>query len=219
MALELMRLPFTLGSLKQSRRVWRIIRCFRATREELRARGQAPASLEELQYALPAERLGVDASEVRAAVAEWIHERPLRHLAGCLRPGLTEFIEGLRARRVAVGVFSDYPSAAKLRSLGLHDAIPLQLAATDAAINAFKPHPGGFIAACRHWDLEPRSVLYVGDRPEVDAAGARAAGMPCLIIGRRGTPGAVCFPSFVGLGNELERLLVDCRELERAVAR
>ena len=33
--------------------------------------------------------------------------------------------------------------------------------------------------------LDPGEVLVVGDRADADAAGAAAAGMPCVIIGRR----------------------------------
>ena len=54
---------------------------------------------------------------------------------------------------------------------------------SDPEIDAFKPSPRGFLRACELWDLEPADVLFVGDRPEVDAAGAAAAGMPCVIIG------------------------------------
>ncbi len=53
--------------------------------------------------------------------------------------------------------------------------------------------------------MAPGDVLFVGDRPDVDAAGASAAGMPCVIIGggfrsRRRTAGYRVFRS-------LERLL------------
>ena len=56
------------------------------------------------------------------------------------------------------------------------------LCATDPEINAFKPYPKGFLHACTLWGLRPEEVLYVGDRPEVDAVGALNAGMPCVIL-------------------------------------
>ena len=58
------------------------------------------------------------------------------------------------------------------------------LCATDPEVGAFKPHPRGFLAACERWQLDPAEVLMVGDRADVDAAGAAAAGMPCVIVGR-----------------------------------
>ena len=57
------------------------------------------------------------------------------------------------------------------------------LCSTDKEINAFKPHPRGYLRACEEWGLQPQEVLYVGDRPEVDAKGAKAAGMPCMMVG------------------------------------
>jgi putative hydrolase of the HAD superfamily len=55
-------------------------------------------------------------------------------------------------------------------------------------VNAFKPHPRGFLAAAERWGLAPDSILYVGDRPEVDAVGAAAAGMRCVVIGAPAAP-------------------------------
>jgi FMN phosphatase YigB (HAD superfamily) len=80
-------------------------------------------------------------------------------------------------------VFSDYPGDQKLRALNLSgfNIWPV-LCATDPQVNAFKPHPKGFLRACGLWTLAPDEVLYVGDRYEIDAVGAAAAGMPCAII-------------------------------------
>jgi FMN phosphatase YigB (HAD superfamily) len=40
----------------------------------------------------------------------------------------------------------------------------LALCATSPEINAFKPHPKGFLHACALWGLPPEEVLYIGDR-------------------------------------------------------
>jgi FMN phosphatase YigB (HAD superfamily) len=98
-----------------------------------------------------------------------------------------------------------------LHALGLAPAVSLTLCATDPDINAFKPHPKGFLRACTLWGVPPEQVLYVGDRPEVDAVGAAAAGMPCAILqqGRRWrgqeTPASTynTFPSFMRLQHAL----------------
>jgi FMN phosphatase YigB (HAD superfamily) len=87
----------------------------------------------------------------------------------------------------------------------------LTLSATDPEINAFKPQPKGFLHACALWGLPPAEVLYVGDRPEVDAIGAVNAGMPCALLGagaqRRGYSQAsadyVTFASFPRLHHAL----------------
>ena len=85
---------------------------------------------------------------------------------------------------------SDYPTDAKLEALGVAPHFSLRLCTTDTSINAFKPHPRGFLLACGQWGLDPQEVLYVGDRPEIDGAGAAAAGTRCVIVGRGGAWGA-----------------------------
>ena len=106
-----------------------------------------------------------------------------------------------------MGVFSDYPGSDKLVALGVAEHVSLVVCATDEAVNAFKPHPRGLTHACAAWGLRPEQVLYVGDRPEVDAAAAAAQGMPCAIVGassrrRRGAP-AFGLPSFAELRGRL----------------
>jgi len=59
------------------------------------------------------------------------------------------------------------------------------LCAADPEVGRFKPDPRGFLAAAARWQLDPSEVLVVGDRPDADAAGAAAAGMPCVIVGNR----------------------------------
>ena len=176
---------FALGHGRLAVEAWRSIIAFRRTREALRALGQPAARLEELQYVQAAERAGVDPARMRAIVGEWIFDRPLRHLRRCRRRGVGELFRFLAERGLAVGVVSDYPAGEKLLALGLADHVSLTVCATDAEVNAFKPHPGGLAHACRTWGMRPEEVLYVGDRPDVDAVGAAALGMPCVILGPR----------------------------------
>ena len=108
--------------------------------------------------------------------------RPLKYLAGSRAYGLIDLLGFLAAKRVPVGVLSDYPAARKLEALGVDGRFSLVLCAGDAEIGAFKPSPRGFFAACARWCLDPVEVLYVGDRVDADAAGAAAAGMPAVIV-------------------------------------
>jgi len=164
-------------------RAIRILRCFRATREELRALGRPVQPLEALQYDEPARRLGLDATEVRGVVDLWIHRRPLRHLARHRRPDLLPALDRLADRDVAVAVFSDYPAEAKLEALGLGGRAAFALAATDPEVNAFKPHAAGFLEGARRLGLDPAEVLYVGDRIDVDRDAAVAAGLRAALVG------------------------------------
>jgi HAD superfamily hydrolase (TIGR01549 family) len=177
-----LRLCMALELVASGRRSWSAIRAFRRVREDLRDLGVAEAPLVRLQSQLTAERQGMPVEEVEAAVSEWIYRRPLKYLLRCRRRGIEGFLDYLESRGISAGVFSDYPAREKLEALQLAAKISLVACATDTEINAFKPHPRGFLWSCQRWGLEPAEVLYVGDRPEVDAAGAAKAGMPCAIL-------------------------------------
>ena len=184
---QLALLPLKTLSLGKTRFVLDSIRVFRRVREELRGLGRPDESLDALQYSAPAGKLGCDPGELRAVIEEWMLRRPLPYLPRCRFPDLEPLLHALQGAKKKLGVFSDYPPADKLEALGLSGLFDLSLCATDAEINAFKPHPRGFLHACELWQLEPAEVLYVGDRADVDAAGAAAAGMPCAILGSAGT--------------------------------
>jgi HAD superfamily hydrolase (TIGR01549 family) len=184
-ACELSLLPFMVKPYRLAVRQWRSLRHFRRVREELRDLGSPPTSLAELQYAETAKRSGMSVDEVERVIAEWIHRRPLKYLRLCRRRGVETFFSFLKSRGLQIGVFSDYPVADKLCALGLSESVTLTLCATDPEINAFKPHPKGFWHACALWGIAPEETLYVGDRLEVDAAGAMAAGMPCALLANR----------------------------------
>lgn len=181
MAMEL--LAFVAGHPFGAR--WRLrgLREYRRAQEALRHEGRTGHDLAETQLRLAAERAGVSSNALAPIVAEWMQQRPLKHLSRCRAEGLNELFDFLRNRQVHVGVFSDYPAHEKLRALRVADHCSPVLCATDPAIGAFKPDPRGFLAACVHWNLPAAEVLMVGDRAEVDATGARAAGMPCVLIG------------------------------------
>jgi FMN phosphatase YigB (HAD superfamily) len=175
-----------LGGLSPARvaRDARVLRRFRTLREELRALGEpAGERLEDVQYAQTAKQTGVPDAQVRAVIDEWIFDRPLKHLRLVRRSGLLPMIAALEARGLRIGALSDYPVEAKLGALGVADRFSLKLCTTDDAINAFKPHPKGFLHACALWGVAPREVLYVGDRPQIDGVGAAAAGVRCVIVG------------------------------------
>jgi HAD superfamily hydrolase (TIGR01549 family) len=185
MGLELCALLVSRQSWQTAYRIWRSLDYFRCVREELRHLGEPAGSLATLQYVEAAKRAGEDHAYIEAVVVEWIHQRPLKYLWRCRRPGLEAFLTFLKSKGIQVGVFSDYPVLDKLQALGLPGMMSLMLCATEPEINAFKPHPKGFLHACALWGIPPEEVLYIGDRPEVDACGAANAGMPCALLGKR----------------------------------
>jgi HAD superfamily hydrolase (TIGR01549 family) len=182
---ELLVSPLRLRSVHRVYKIVRIIREFRRVREELRCAVPQGVVLQECQFNMTAARVRVTEDEVKRTIDEWIFTRPLKYLRICRRRGLIAAVDALEAAGVTLGVFSDYPVADKLRAMGMERRFTAQLSATDPEINAFKPDPKGFLRACEILGVDPAEVVYVGDRPEVDAAGALAAGMPCVILSGR----------------------------------
>jgi HAD superfamily hydrolase (TIGR01549 family) len=206
MAVELLAAPLWLGPGARSR--WRVLRAYRAAHERLRTSSSPEEPIATRQLREAAATGGVTEALAAAWVEEWMCQRPLKYLRYCRPRGLERLMTFLRERNVAVGVLSDYQPARKLAALALADHFDVVLCSTDPVVNRLKPHPRAFLHACAVMGLEPRSVLYVGDRPDVDAAGANAAGMPCVIIGRaRGfvpTDGCVAYPSLEKLFHVLD---------------
>jgi HAD superfamily hydrolase (TIGR01549 family) len=186
MALELSTLPFAMRSFTSAYRIWRSLAYFRWVREELRGLRQPESCLAELQYTEVARQVGMAPEDIEEIVSEWMLWRPLKYLTICRRRNIAKFFSFLGDKGMQIGVFSDYPVIEKISSLGLSPWVSVALCATDPEIDALKPHPKGFLRACALWGLLPEEVLYVGDRPEVDAIGAASAGMPCAILCSRG---------------------------------
>ena len=202
MAVELLTLPLS-GLLKAPRR-WMALRTYRKTQEELRStdgRGSATAA----QLAAAARRTGLPLDEVEQLVNEWMGTRPLKYVRLCRAKGLEALLQFLEEASVPVGILSDYPAELNLQALGLDGRFAPVLCTSAPEVAALKPSPQGFLLACRSWRLMPSEVLFVGDRPDVDAAGAAAAGMPCAIVG--GGLGRRRQPRRYLLVSSLERLL------------
>ncbi|MBT2477882.1 HAD family hydrolase [Streptomyces sp. ISL-94] len=76
----------------------------------------------------------------------------------------------------------------KLRRLGLRDRFEVLVCAVELGVS--KPEAGAFLAACDAMGLAPADVAYVGDQPEIDARGARDAGLLAVWLDRDGGRGA-----------------------------
>ncbi|KUL39839.1 hydrolase [Streptomyces sp. NRRL F-4489] len=75
----------------------------------------------------------------------------------------------------------------KLAALGIRDRFEAVLCAD--GLGHAKPAPEAFGAACAALGLPPAEVLYVGDRLDIDALGARDAGLAAVWLDRAGTGG------------------------------
>jgi beta-phosphoglucomutase-like phosphatase (HAD superfamily) len=163
----------------------RALYAYRSCQEELRVddAGASALPIATVQLQRAARRAGLAGGRVGGIAVRGVERAPLPLLAACARSGLHAFLQRASRAGVPVGVVSDYPAAAKLETLGVASLVRVVVCAQDAEVGRFKPDPRGLLLAARRLGVAPAAVLYVGDRPEVDAAAATAAGMRCAIIG------------------------------------
>jgi 2-haloalkanoic acid dehalogenase type II len=143
--------------------------------------GRDPATLARLRTACAAvvlEELGIDHDPAEAVVllGDTIRYRAFPDVAPALR--------GLDRAGVPVAVVSnaDCSLPDMLRAAGLE----LDHVFSSAATGSSKPDPEIFRAALDALAVPPGRALHVGDTPDADAVGARAAGVDVRIIDRSG---------------------------------
>lgn len=103
-------------------------------------------------------------------------------------PGAVGLLEGLRSE-YRVGLLTDGPvdaQRAKLAALGWTDLFDATV--VTGALGEPKPDPGAFAALADALDVPVEAVVYVGDHPENDVAGAAAAGMAPVQVRYEGGP-------------------------------
>ncbi|MGI9146798.1 MAG: HAD family hydrolase [Chloroflexota bacterium] len=163
----------------------RVLGAYRQAQEQLRRSpvgSVARADLAEEQLRITCDRTRAKPAFVAARVARWMEQEPLALLGRHIQPGLLAFLHAAKARGLLLGVLSDYPAQAKLEALGLHTLFDVILAAQSPEVGVFKPHPRGLLRTAERLGVNPRQCVYIGDRAEVDAPAALAAGMACCIV-------------------------------------
>jgi FMN phosphatase YigB (HAD superfamily) len=163
---------------------FRALSAYRHAQESLRG-APVQGGLAEAQMRLACERSGLAEPVLAPIVARWMDREPLPLLGRFVEPTLRALLTSARSRGLRLGVFSDYPAAAKLEAMGLSEFFEVAVSAQDAAVNSFKPDPAGLVETLRRLGVRPEQALYVGDRHDVDFPAARAAGVACVIVGRR----------------------------------
>lgn len=162
----------------------RFLSAFGRVRKELRhspLSGIEPAqtSLEAFrkrQAGLLAGLLGIPLAEAineierivyKATTRRFAFIKPYADLGGCLA--------ALKTAGLKLGVLSDLPCEEKLKLMGLADWFEIVRCSEDSG--ALKPDPRPFMDLADAFDLSPDEILYVGNKPAYDIAGAKAAGM------------------------------------------
>jgi len=182
MAIRLMRCvarePFT-GS-----RTIRVLRAYRHAQETLRSSSSVD-DVATAQIRMAAERTGVHEEWVAGCVRRWMEEEPLDTLHRCVYPGTLAVLRMCRTKGLRLAALSDYPADEKLRAMGMAGLFDVVVTAQAPEVNAFKPNPRGLLVALERLDVSAAECLYVGDRIDVDAAAANAAGVRCAILTSR----------------------------------
>lgn len=100
-------------------------------------------------------------------------------------PDVGPAIDALARSGVRLGVITNGDAEQqrlKVRRLGLDERLPYVLASSEAGVA--KPAAEIFRLACDDLDLSPSRVAYVGDRLDVDAIAATAAGLRGIWLDR-----------------------------------
>ena len=181
----------------------RILRSYRRAHEQLRTQQlridsfaadgsteQTGVMLGERQLALAARDSGYPVAAVRRTIEQWMEQAPLDLMLAARRPGVVECLQTLRGAGVRIGALSDYPATAKLTAMDLSALFDVVVCAQDRGVGSLKPNPAGLRMVLTRLDVPANQAVYVGDRPEVDARAASAAGMRCYIIDRTGAQGS-----------------------------
>jgi putative hydrolase of the HAD superfamily len=101
-----------------------------------------------------------------------------------------DMLARLRGRfKVAIvtnGADDDHPDSQRSKALRLGLLEQVDGFFASDAYGARKPEPSFFLAAAAALQVEPSDVVFVGDSPENDIAGANAGGMTSVLLWRRG---------------------------------
>jgi putative hydrolase of the HAD superfamily len=127
--------------------------------------------------------LGLPEEEQGAAAERILREHRSANLWSRAAPGAVETLGELAGRgyRLAVVSNADGRVQALLEQAGL--APWLEFILDSAQVGVEKPDPRIFLAATERLALTPGACAYVGDIYEIDAAGARDAGLVPILVG------------------------------------
>jgi len=140
------------------------------------ARGGAGSSAgSEAELVAPSFELSVE--EAAARLEELRADLP-DALTARIRPfsGVRGALEAAHARGLKLAVLSDYDAEEKLENLGLAD-LPWTAKVSAERCGALKPNPEPFQVLSQRLGVLPSEIVHVGDREDVDVAGALSCGL------------------------------------------
>ena len=97
--------------------------------------------------------------------------------------GLHEFLSHLEKAGIRKGLLSDFPIDRKLQVIGLDIKWDCLISSEETGF--LKPHRRPFDTVCEKLQLEPESILYVGNSYRYDVIGASSVGMHTAHIAKK----------------------------------
>lgn len=173
-----MKLMKQLLTFQTGFRELQIISCFRKEREKHRY--VKTHNIGKEQYNWCCGKLGIAAEKIQYVVKKNMYDLPIPFLKRVKFRNVDDLFGTLKHKGIRVIAYSDYPAREKMETMGLHfDAC---YCSADEELDEFKPSRKVLLWICNNFRCETSKALYIGDRDEVDGAGARSAGIPYINI-------------------------------------
>jgi putative hydrolase of the HAD superfamily len=103
-------------------------------------------------------------------------------------PGAAEILNSLAGRGYVLGIASNFDHRLRGVAMGLSPLRPVRHLVISSEVGWRKPAPEFFDAVCRSVGMWPEEVLYVGDDQTNDVEGAKAVGMPAVLVAPKQEP-------------------------------
>ena len=159
---------------------WRdlmVLKHYRENRDRLAEARVENVSI--LQFKATARAYRLPENQVAGIVHKWMNVKPLCLLRAARYKDIARVFSALRARRVKIGVLSDYPVEDKLVFLGLKADVVC--CSTEADVDCLKPEPAGLLKTIEMLGLVPDVCVMIGDRADRDGLCAKSASIPFLL--------------------------------------
>ncbi len=181
-----------LGHIGFGLKNYRVLTNFSSVRHELHSlamneteRSKLPrdlASFRSLQAGLLAKRCGMSQEEAK----DWAERVMYGELESFfssieLFPGVEGALARLAEAGLRLAALSDFPAPKKLDAIGLSRFFEVAMSSEESGM--LKPAPEPFLDLAARLRLQPAEILYVGNSPSLDIAGAHGVGMDAALRG------------------------------------
>lgn len=118
-------------------------------------------------------KIKADSDTVESTIKKWMFQIPLELLPRCAYQDVLAEIHRLRKSGCKIYIYSDYPAKEKVDILQLHAEDIFT--AEDDDIHELKPSEKAMNIILNKIGVDPREIVYIGDRDEKDGEAAKLA--------------------------------------------